>query len=54
MLFRSAVETGVESDIQVQVIPVEEGALQEGMGIVTAPHEGLAEGMSVVEMGAGR
>ncbi len=49
-----AVETGVESDIQVQVIPVEEGALQEGMGIVTAPHEGLAEGMSVVEMGAGR
>ena len=49
-----SVEKGVESDIQVQVIPVEEGALQEGMGIVTAPHEGLTEGMSVVEMGAGR
>ena len=49
-----AVEKGVESDIQMQVIPVEEGTLREDMGIVTAPYEGLAEGMSVVENRAGR
>ncbi len=28
-----SVEKGVESDIQIQVIPVEEGSLTEGMGI---------------------
>lgn len=48
------VEKGVESDIQVQVIPAEDGNLWEGMGIVTAPYEGLADGMKVVENGAGR
>ena len=48
------VEKGVESDIQVQVIPVEEDAFREEMSIVTAPHPGLAEGMKVVENGAGR
>ena len=44
----------MESDIQVQVIPVEEDAFREEMSIVTAPHPGLAEGMKVVENGAGR
>ncbi len=48
------VEKGVESDIQIQVIPVEEGSLTEGMGIVAAPNEGLYEGMKVLENGTGR
>ena len=48
------VEKGVESDIQIQVIPVEEGSLTEGMGIVAAPNEGLYEGMKVLENGPGR
>lgn len=51
---RIPVTTGVESDIQVQIIPVEEGALTEEMGIVTAPSEMLTDGMKVVDMGAGR
>ncbi len=51
---RIPVEKGVESDIQIQVIPVEEGSLTEEMMIVAAPHEGLTEGLKVVENGAGR
>lgn len=50
---RIPVETGVESDIQIQVAPKEEGVLTEGMGIVAAPSESLTDGMKVVENPAG-
>ena len=40
------VTTGVESDLSVEVNAVEEGALTEGMMIVTSP-AGLTEGMAV-------
>lgn len=40
------VTTGVESDLDVEINPVEEGALTEGMKIVISP-AGLAEGMAV-------
>ena len=48
------VEKGVESDIQMQVVPVEEGALSEEIGIIVSPHEGLTEGLKVVENQTGR
>ncbi len=54
LIRRIPVETGVESDIQVQIIPTEEGTLTEGMGIVAAPNEALTDGMKVVDLGAGR
>lgn len=41
------VTTGVESDIQAQVIPIEEGTLVEGMQIIDAPSEMITEGMTV-------
>ena len=40
------VTTGVESDLEVEINAVEEGALTEGMMIVTSP-AGLMEGMTV-------
>lgn len=40
------VKTGVESDLEAEIIPVEEGALTENMPIVINP-AGLAEGMAV-------
>lgn len=46
---RIPVDTGVESDIQIQVIPVQEGSLTEGMGILTSPSQMLTEGMKVTE-----
>ncbi len=50
---RIPVETGVESDIQVQVIPTQEGAFTEGMGIVVSPSEMMNDGMKVTENAAG-
>ena len=44
------VNTGVESDIQMEISPVEEGALTEGMEIVSAPSLALTEGMQVAAM----
>ena len=41
------VTTGVESDIQVEVIPAEDGALTEGMQIIEAPSEMITDGMTV-------
>lgn len=41
------VKTGVESDINIEVTPVEEGALQEGDRIVTNASSALTEGMAV-------
>ena len=47
------VTTGVESDLEVEILPVEEGALTEGMLLIPNP-AGLAEGMSVtMAQGAG-
>ena len=46
------VTTGVESDIQVEVIPVEEGKLTEGMQIVETPAANLTDGMTVVAVPA--
>lgn len=40
------VTTGIESDLDIEIAPVEEGALSEGMLIVTNP-AGLTEGMAV-------
>lgn len=50
---RIAVEKGVESDIQVEVIPVNEADFAEGMGIITAPSPMLTDGMKVTENGTG-
>lgn len=41
------VETGVESDIQVEIISVEEGAVQEGANVIVNPAPNLADGMTV-------
>lgn len=41
------VETGVESDIQVEIISVEEGALQEGAHVIVNPALNLEDGMTV-------
>lgn len=47
------VTTGVESDLEVEILPVEEGALTEGMLLIPNP-AGLAEGMPVtMAQGAG-
>lgn len=45
---RIPVSTGVESDIQVQVIPDKEGELTEGMAVVANPVSEMAEGMKVI------
>lgn len=50
ILKKVLVNTGVESDIQMEVSPVEEGTLTEGMEIVSAPSLALTEGMQVVAM----
>ena len=44
-----SVERGVESDIQMEVIPVDGESFTEGMAIITAPSPNLTEGMQVVE-----
>ena len=49
-LKRIPVETGVESDVQIQVIPVEEGSLQEGMQIVASASADMADGMQVLAL----
>ncbi|MEY8356062.1 HlyD family efflux transporter periplasmic adaptor subunit [Lachnospiraceae bacterium 54-53] len=41
------VRTGVESDIQVEIIPEEEGTLTEGMQMIDTPSEMIADGMTV-------
>ncbi len=41
------VKTGVESDIQAEIIPEEDGALTEGMQVIDAPTPMLTEGMAV-------
>lgn len=46
------VTTGVESDIQVQVISAEEGKLTEGMQIIETPAAYLTDGMAVVAVPA--
>lgn len=50
ILKKVLVNTGVESDIQMEISPVEEGALTEGMEIVSAPSLALTEGMQVAVM----
>ncbi|WP_394525808.1 efflux RND transporter periplasmic adaptor subunit [Lacrimispora sp. JR3] len=42
------VKTGVESDIETEIIPVEEGALKEGMQVINTPSDLLKDGMAVV------
>lgn len=44
------VETGVESDIQVEIIPQEEGVLTEESQIVAAPTPDMTDGMKVIAM----
>lgn len=44
------VETGVESDIQVEVIPKDEASLEENMMIVTNPGGNFEDGMAVAVM----
>ncbi|PNV59333.1 efflux transporter periplasmic adaptor subunit [Clostridium sp. chh4-2] len=44
------VETGVESDIQVEVIPKDEASLEENMMIVTNPSGNFEDGMAVAVM----
>ncbi len=50
---RIAVERGVESDIQMEVIPVNQEDFTEGMSIIAAPTPMMTEGMKVTENGAG-
>lgn len=50
VLRRIPVETGVESDIQVEIIPAAEGTLTEGMQVVAAPSESMTDGMKVIAM----
>ena len=38
---------GIESDFEVEIIPVEEGSIVEGMQIVLNPNGNMAEGMLV-------
>lgn len=49
-----SVERGVESDIQMEVIPVDAESFTEGMGIIMTPSASLTEGMQVLENGAGQ
>lgn len=42
------VKTGVESDIATEIIPIEEGALKEGMQVIDTPSDLLKDGMAVV------
>ncbi len=49
-LKRIPVETGVESDVQIQVIPMEEGSLQEGMQIAASASADMADGMQVLAL----
>lgn len=44
------VTTGVESDIQLEVIPVEDGKLTEGMQIIETPMGNLTDGMTVTAL----
>lgn len=46
------VTTGVESDIEVEVIPAEEGKLTEGMQIIETPMANLTDGMTVMAVPA--
>lgn len=50
VLRRIPVETGVESDIQVEIIPQTEGALTEEMQVVASPVESMTDGMKVFVM----
>lgn len=47
------VETGVESDIQIEVTAPEGSVLEEGMNIVANPNAGMTDGMQVAVMPAG-
>lgn len=46
------VTTGVESDIDAEIIPQEEGALTEGMQIISTPSPMITDGMTVTAMPA--
>ncbi len=48
------VKSGVESDIQTEIIPVEEGALKEGMQVIDTPAELLEDGMTVIVAPSGQ
>ncbi len=50
VLKKVLVDIGVESDIQMEITPVEEGTLTEGMQIVSAPSMALTDGMQVMVM----
>lgn len=41
------VKTGVESDIEAEIIPDEEGALTEGLQLIEAPSPMITDGMTV-------
>lgn len=42
------VETGVESDIEAEIVPKEEGALTEGMQVIETPSPMMTDGMAVI------
>jgi RND family efflux transporter MFP subunit len=42
------VKTGVESDIETEIVPIEEGALKEEMQVIDTPSDLLKDGMTVV------
>lgn len=48
------VSTGVESDIETEIIPQDEGALAEGMQIIETPSETITGGMTVTVAPSGQ
>ena len=44
------VDTGVEGDVNVEILPKEEGSLKEGDHILSAANPSLSDGMAVTEM----
>lgn len=44
------VDTGVEGDVNVEILPREEGSLKEGDHILSAANPSLSDGMAVTEM----
>lgn len=48
------VKTGVESDIEAEIIPDEEGALTEGLQLIEAPSPMITDGMTVHVLPSGQ
>ncbi len=50
MIHEVPVQTGIEGDVELEILPGEGEELDETTQIVAAPSEGLTEGMAVTAM----